>query len=572
MNVIFSLSFKGLYNDDRWDTIGNDSTWILSSAFMILTMQSGFALLEVGYANPRNTTSVLMKNVVDVVVGGLAFWMCGFAFAFGNGNPFCGTNGFLLEPGPGVKSGLIYASFIFHFAYASTATTIVSGAVAGRMKFNSYIMFSFFSSIFYGFPAHWVWARGGFLQQFGFFDFAGCGPVHLFGGCGALYGCLDVGARTGRFKPDGTRGTVLAVYDPFSVIGGFLIIWWGWIGFNCGSTFGSSGVKGTVACRIGATTVVSACAGGFFYLLKIFLPRHVENLRVSRLTRTSLGEMISAGRSSGNKRPVSMQTAIDIGKALKSAMEVENNQIRVDNFTNAIIASLVAITASCNCVNLRSAFLIGFFAPSIAHTINEWTKYFGIDDPVGAIGVHGACGIYGILSIGLYADPNLPGALEYMPGLEKGIFLGGPFIRLGKQMVGTLAIIAWGMISSWMIFSYTGWLQGGNRVSLEVELDGMDIHEHGYDLLLAKGSEVETMARRRRGKRMTDVEVNEHQGVRNIMHGSSNSDQENEAIENYAPDVIRNSEVSSGSFWDKIGFKSRNDDQVSLEVEMNAVH
>ena len=406
-----------------------------------------------------------------------------------------GTSGFLLEPSHDVGAGIVYASFIFHFAYASTATTIVSGAIAGRMKFSCYIIYAFFSSIFYGFPAHWVWSEDGFLQKYGFHDFAGCGPVHLFGACGAFYGALCLGPRAGRFKPDGSRGEeVLAVYDPISVICGFLMIWWGWIGFNCGSTFGSAGIKGTIAVRVGAVTVIAACGGGVFTLIRIFFPKQLIKSLSASMKLKQLDATATDAHPINAKK---LNILNKIKRGLKQ-LRVDSNHVKVEELTNAILSALVSITAACNCVNLRCSFLIGLFAPPVTSSVNMLAEYYRIDDPVGAIGVHGAGGIYGLLCVGLFADTGLPGVLEYMPTLEKGIFLGGPISSLGRQIVGALMITAWGMVSSFLIFSITSYILGGNRVSLEIEMDGIDVHEHEYDLIVTRGSEVGDLARRRR--------------------------------------------------------------------------
>ena len=458
------------YVDDTWTQVADDSTWILSSAFMILTMQTGFALLESGFSAPKNVTNVSMKNVVDVIVGGIGFWICGYAFAFGEGNSFMGMTGFLLEPGHTAIAGQEYASFLFHFAFCSTAVTIVSGGIAGRMKFQCYSVFAFFFAIFYGFSAHWVWGPDGFLGTLGFYDFAGCGPVHLFGGTGALVGAYLLGPRIGRFNEDGSRGTILPVYNTLLVSRGFLTIWWGWIGFNCGSTFGSQGIKGTVACRVGAVTVVSACGGGLVTLVKVLYP---EQIMKAYFEKTD-DDILSTGR-----RQTVTERAIGL-------LRIDSTSIRVEDIANSVLSALVAITGGCSCVNVRASFIIGLFSPVVTSYCQGLLERFRIDDPVGAVGVHGAGGIYGLLCIALFADPSLPGAKEYMPNLELGLFLGGPFKSFGVQLAGVVTILAWGLATSFAIFHFTAQIYNGNRVSQQIEMEGLDAHEHDYDLLISK--------------------------------------------------------------------------------------
>ena len=230
-------------NDLRPD----DATWILTSAFIIFTMQSGFGLLESGLVSRKNETNIMVKNAVDVVYGGLAYWLFGFGFSFGNNsNPFCGLSYFLTDVS--VEDMGVFAKYFFQLSFATTATTIVSGAMAERVCLKAYILFSFVNTLSFCFPAHWVWADDGFLKRLGVVDIAGCGPVHLVGGVSGLVATLMLKPRHGRFDEKG-EANCMPMASSTNVLLGTFMLWWGWLGFNCGSTFGISGGKWKLASR-----------------------------------------------------------------------------------------------------------------------------------------------------------------------------------------------------------------------------------------------------------------------------------------------------------------------------------
>ena len=228
--------------------IGNeDATWILTNSFIILTMQSGFGLLESGMVSLKNEANIMVKNAVDVIFGGLSYWMFGFAFSFGiinRNNPFCGL-GFFMTDADESEMGRVYAEYFFQFSFATTATTIVSGAMAERINLKAYILYSFLNTLTYSFPAHWIWDENGWLRTMGAVDIAGCGAVHLVGGVSGLVATLMLKPRIGRF--DGSLPKQMA--SPTNVLLGTFMLWWGWLGFNCGSTFGISGMKWKLASR-----------------------------------------------------------------------------------------------------------------------------------------------------------------------------------------------------------------------------------------------------------------------------------------------------------------------------------
>ena len=242
----------------------DDATWVLTSSFVILTMQSGFAMLEMGIAAKGHEVHILVKNVYDVVFGALAYYLLGYGISYGSpSNSFMGLGDYLMDVSKGdeIESGLAFSTFIFQFSFAATSTTIVSGCLAMRCRFAVYCLYAFYAVLVYSFVAHWVWSEAGWLAQLGVHDFAGSGPVHLLGASNGLIGVLWLGPRQGRF--DGTRPAEdFRPSSPASILIGLFMLWWGWIGFNCGSSFGITKTKWIVATRAGVTTINSTAGGG----------------------------------------------------------------------------------------------------------------------------------------------------------------------------------------------------------------------------------------------------------------------------------------------------------------------
>ena len=381
-----------LLEEDNNAEYADDATWILTASFVILTMQSGFGLLEIGNITPGNEVNVMLKNVVDVLYGSLAFYLVGYGIAYGYpSNPFMGLGDFLPDGyDDTTESGLQYSKYLFQLSFAATSTTIVSGAVAMRLKFTIYSVFSFFAVIVYSFVAHWFWANDGWLHQLGVFDFAGGGPVHLLGGLNGLVGIIMVGPRKGRF--DASRpASDFAEGSPTSMLFGLFMLWWGWIGFNCGSSFGISGTRWVVATRAGVNTINSAAAGG--------------------VTSIAYSQWNSKGK-----------------------------YLRPRDIVNGILGSLVAITPTCACVHTYVALVIGIVGSLIACLTNDvvMLKKLKLDDPVGAVGVHAAGAVWGLLAVGLFADSALPGIT-----VRDGLFYGGGFTQLGVQVLAVVVVAAW---------------------------------------------------------------------------------------------------------------------------------
>lgn len=313
----------------------DDATWVLTSSFVILTMQSGFGLLEMGSCVTGNEVNIMLKNVYDVIFGGLAYYLLGYGISYGSpSNSFMGLGDFVPDGGntKNPDSGLLHSRYLFQFSFAATATTIVSGCIAGRMRFFVYCIFAFYSVITYSFVAHWIWADDGWLHRMGVHDFAGCGPVHLFGGINGLVAILYVGPRAGRF--DGTRpATEFVASSPVSQIFGLFVLWWGWIGFNCGSTFGITSGKWMVATRVGVTTINSTVSGGLV--------------------------------------------------ALAYALVKTNGKyVNPSGVVNGILGALVAISASCASVHTYDALIIGAISAFVALGANDFVETrLQLDDP-----------------------------------------------------------------------------------------------------------------------------------------------------------------------------------------------
>lgn len=403
-NVIFPAFEDAVYADD--------TTWVLTACFVILTMQSGFGLLEIGVSSPGNEVNVMLKNVSDVLFGVLAFYFLGYGIAYGHpSNPFMGLGDFVPTENfdDPVASGVLFAKYLFQLSFAATSTTIVSGGIAMRMKFRVYCIFSFYAVTVYSFVAHWVWAEDGWLNTLGAHDFAGGGPVHLLGGCNALVAIWFVGPRRGRF--DNSRpASDFAESSPTGQLFGLLILWFAWIGFNCGSSFGITQEKWLVATRAGVNTMNASAGGGITGLLY-------------------------------------------------SQWATKGTYVRPFDMVNGILGALVASSPTCAATHTYDALIIGSVGSFLACWSNEFIfrKYLHMDDPVGAVGAHGVAGVWGLIAVGLFADSRFPGV-----DVINGLFRGGGFTLLGYQLVEALSIIAWSWVAMAPFFYILGVAFGGD--------------------------------------------------------------------------------------------------------------
>jgi Amt family ammonium transporter len=393
-----------------------DTIWVLLAAFLVFFMQAGFAMVEAGFTRAKNAGNIIMKNLMDFACGSIIFWIAGFALMFGVSRyGFIGGSGFFLS-GEFEHLGLsipIPAFFLFQTVFAATAATIVSGAMAERTKFSAYIIYSIvISAIIYPVVGHWVWG-GGWLGTLGFTDFAGSTVVHSVGGWSALIGASLLGPRIGKYGNDGKPNAIPGHNITLGALGVF-ILWFGWFGFNPGSSI--SGMDISIA-HIAVTTNLSAAAGAC-------LAMAVSWFRYGKP---------------------------DVSLTL-----------------NGALAGLVGITAGCANVNYLGSVLIGCGAGILIILAVEFIeKVLHVDDPVGAVAVHGVCGVYGTLMVGFFAT-------------EGGLFYGGGATLLGIQAVGILAVAAWTMCTTFILFKAIS-LTIGLRVSAQEEEEGLDLGEHGME-------------------------------------------------------------------------------------------
>jgi len=420
-----------------------NTVWTLVAAFLVFGMQVGFTMLEAGFCRSRETVNVLMECVVDTCLCGLLFFAFGFAFMFSHGNGFIGYHWFFLQGTPATyeTSGVAFLAFwLFQFAFADTCSTITSGAMIGRTGFVGDLIYSFaVSGFIYPIIGHWAWGPDGWLalmgseghffasSGMGFHDFAGSTVVHTIGGFVALAGAIVLGPRLGRkFKRDG--GAPMLPHDLTIAVSGGLLLWFGWYGFNPGSTLSAMDFEGIG--RVAANTTLAACAAG-------------------------LTAMFWAFKSSKKW---------DAGFT-----------------TNGFLAGLVAITCPCYWVSPVGAILLGGVAGVLVVLGVELLEWLRIDDPIGAVPVHGFCGIWGTLSLGLFACGKYGATGPIAPDNSaalKGLFYGGGTQVLVAQSIGSASItIATFVVAMAVMLAVNA--MGVLRVTEEGESYGLDLHEHG---------------------------------------------------------------------------------------------
>ena len=428
---------------------GNDivnpinTVWTLVAAFLVFGMQVGFTMLEAGFCRSRETVNVLVECVVDTCLCGILFYAIGFAFMFSHGNGFIGYHWFFLSGAPATyeTTGVAFlAVWIFQFAFADTCSTITSGAMIGRTDFVGDLLYSVgVTGFIYPIIGHWAWGPDGWLANMGsagnfypalgmpFHDFAGSTVVHTIGGFIALAGAIVLGPRLGRkFKRDG--GAPMLPHDLTIAVSGGLILWFGWYGFNPGSTLSAMDFEGIG--RVAANTTLAACAAGLTSIIYGFF----------------------------------MTKKWDAGYT-----------------TNGFLAGLVAITCPCYWVSPTGAVLLGGIAGVIVILGIDLLEYLRIDDPIGAVPVHGICGIWGTVSLGLFACGRYgstgPFSADNSAPL-KGLFYGGGTTVLIAQCIGS-AVITLATFGVAMVVMLAVNATGKLRLSPEAELYGMDLHEHG---------------------------------------------------------------------------------------------
>lgn len=396
--------------------------WTLIGGMLVMFMQPGFALVECGLTRAKNAANIMMKNYADFLMGGILYFLVGFGLMFGaDAGGLFGFSMFGMSAS-GADSWL-WTFWFFQAMFAATSATIVSGAMAERTRFGVYLIASaVISAVIYPVSGHWAWSGlfgegGGWLERLGFIDFAGSTVVHSVGGWVALAGAVVIGPRIGKYAPDGVARAIPGHNIPMAGLGVF-ILWFAWFGFNCGSTTTPDGSLGFIA----ASTCLSACAGG-------------------------LAAMFVMWAKFGKPDP-SMTF-------------------------NGVLAGLVGITAGCAEVSPGGAIVIGLLSGALAvFSILFIDQKLKIDDPLGASSVHGVCGFFGTVMVGLFASPDY--------GSRSGLLYGGGAGLLVVQLCGALAVFAWAFGCGLALFKALS-LTMPLRVSPEEELKGLDIPEHGTD-------------------------------------------------------------------------------------------
>ena len=426
--------------------------WTLVAGFLVMFMQAGFAMVETGFTRAKNVSHTMSMNLMIYAIGVLGYWICGFAFqmggvqaipalggALGLGSELTlhvsskaiglfGLKGFLLS---GSSFSGVFVLFLFNAVFMDTAATIPTGTLAERWKFSSFVIYGFFMAMFvYPLFANWVWG-GGWLARLGtefglghgHVDHAGSSVVHLVGGVASLAGAIVLGPRLGKFTRSGKPVAIPGHNIPMAVVGTFILAF-GWFGFNAGSTL--AGTDSRIAI-IAVNTMLASAAGAFSAMLYVWLR---------------------------------------YGKPEPSIM------------ANGLLAGLVAITAPCAFVNCTAAVIIGALAGILVVTsVIFIERVLKVDDPVGAISVHGTCGLWGVLALGLFANGTYGDGLNGIPGSVRGL-LYGDFSQLAAQIIGAGACILFVFSTFYGFFKLMDrWI--GNRVSPEVEFEGLDVSEMG---------------------------------------------------------------------------------------------
>lgn len=403
---------------------GLDTIWVVLTAAMILLMEGGFALLEAGFVRQKNAVSIIMKVFVDICFGALIFYFFGFAFMYGGDvSGLIGTTGFLIKGDLShISLNITHETFwLFQCAFVIAVISIVSGAVAERISFKAYILLTVaMTGFIYPLAGHWIWSLNGFLSKLGMIDFAGSAVIHSLGGFAALAAAIFIGPRIGKFTFDGKVNIVPPSNLPLASVGAF-ILWFGWFGFNAGSTL--SATNGSIG-HIAITTMLSAASGGAACIL----------FTMFRYKKADPPMVI-----------------------------------------NGSLAGLVSITAGCAFVSDGAAIGIGAFSGIAMVLVTEWLERRQIDDPVGAFAVHGISGSIGTLAVGLFALPSLT---EGVGRGYSGLFYGGGWNLLGVQAFGLIIVCTWGFLLTWGVL----WLIRKFipvRVSKDEELIGLDVSIHG---------------------------------------------------------------------------------------------
>lgn len=384
------------------------SVWFLMGAALVFFMQCGFAMVEAGFTRAKNAGNIIMKNLMDFCLGTVAFYLLGYNLLCGEGNAFAGWG---LNPFTNFAQ-TDWSGFVFNLVFCATAATIVSGAMAERTKFVTYCIYSFvISLLIYPIEAHWVWGGTAWLTEMGFVDFAGSAVIHMVGGISGFIGAAFLGARIGKYDVNGKSKPILGHNIVIGALGVF-VLWFGWYGFN-----GAAAQDTIQLAQIFATTTVAPAAASCTAMLYTW---------------------------------------------------IKNGKPDVSMTLNGSLAGLVAITAGCANVDVVGAFVIGAVAGVLVCVVVYFVENkVRVDDPVGAVAVHGACGMFGTFAVGLFDYNN-------------GLFYGGGLHFLGVQCLGIVCIAGWTILCMLLLFTILK-KTIGIRVSREEEMEGLDSTEHGLE-------------------------------------------------------------------------------------------
>ncbi|MDR0669204.1 MAG: ammonium transporter [Treponema sp.] len=430
--ILLACMGASLFAQESIESLGFslDVVWLFIGAILVFIMQAGFALVETGLTRAKNATNITMKNVMDFCFGAIVYWALGWGFMYGKDalGGLIGTDQFFFGGMELTQENAdIYKNWFFQVVFAATAATIVSGAMAERTQFKSYLIYTCFISAFiYPISGHWAWNSDGWLATLGFHDFAGSTVVHSVGGWAALMGAIVLGPRIGKYVKGADGSVTVKAFPghniPYAALG-VLLLFFGWFGFNGVSTLtslgGGSVWSGINISRVCTTTTLAAAAGAVSALIFSWI---------------------------WFKKPDASMTL------------------------NGLLAGLVAITAPCGVVSPAAAVVIGLIGGVLVVLSVEFIdKVLKVDDPVGAVSVHCVCGIFGTIAVGIWANAPEDGVL--------GLLHGGGFAQLGKQLVGILAVGAWAALTSLALFSVIKAITG-LRVSPKEEMMGLDLSEH----------------------------------------------------------------------------------------------
>ena len=393
-----------------------DTVWVAICAALIFQMEGGFALLEAGFVRSKNAVSIIAKVMIDILFGGVAFYLVGFGIAYGNSNGYWAIDFGISKEDLGL--GLTISNSLFWFiqmGFAIAAISIVSGGVAERMKMWSYAVFvTIFCAVMYPLAAQWVWNPNGWLAVQGFNDFAGSTAVHAMGGFAALAGAIVLGPRLGKYNEDGSINAIPGHNLTLSAVGAFML-WFGWFGFNPGSTLGAVG-KWELIGSVATNTFLASAAGGISTICYTFL---------------------------------------------------RYKKVDITMVINGVLAGLVAITAGCNVVSANSALIIGLVAGTLVDMAVVIIDNLKIDDPVGAIAVHGINGFFGTIAVGLFSEKN-------------GLFITGEAGQLLIQFIGVAVISVFSFVLTYTIFKVLKATMG-IRLSHKAESAGIDAVDFGVE-------------------------------------------------------------------------------------------